>query len=59
MGSGNNLGLKNIKTDYAFILNPDVVLYSNTIDEIINAQNNLESFFIGGRDVNCSIPINA
>ena len=35
MGSGNNLGLKNIKTDYAFILNPDVVLYSNTIDEII------------------------
>ena len=44
MGSGNNLGLKNIKTDYAFILNPDVVLYSNTIDEIINAQNNLESF---------------
>ncbi len=44
MGSGNNLGLKNIKTDYAFILNPDVILYNNTIDEIINAQNNLESF---------------
>ena len=44
MGSGNNLGLKNIKTDYAFILNPDVTLHSNTIDEIIIAQNNLESF---------------
>ena len=36
MGSGNNLGLKNITTDYAFILNPDVVLHTNTIDEIIN-----------------------
>ena len=44
MGPGNNLGLKNIKTDYAFILNPDVILQSNTIDEIINAQNNIESF---------------
>tara|TARA_Y200000002_G_scaffold14733_1_gene11758 strand:+ start:128 stop:1018 length:891 start_codon:yes stop_codon:yes gene_type:complete len=46
MGAGNNLGLKYIKTDYAFILNPDVVLYSNTIDEIINSQNNLESFIM-------------
>ena len=26
MGSGNNLGLKHVKTDYAFILNPDVIL---------------------------------
>ncbi len=44
MGPGNNLGLKNIKTDYAFILNPDVTFYSNTVDEIINAQKNLDSF---------------
>ena len=44
MGSGNNLGLKNIKTDYAFILNPDVILFSNTIDEIIKAQKNIGSF---------------
>ena len=26
MGGGNNLGIKYIKKDYAFILNPDVVL---------------------------------
>ncbi len=44
MGSGNNLGIKNIKTDYVLILNPDVVLYKNTIDEIINKQNNFKSF---------------
>ena len=32
MGSGNNLGLKHVKTDYAFILNPDVILEPNTIN---------------------------
>ena len=44
MGPGNNLGLKNIKTDYAFILNPDVILFKNTIDEILSAATSLESF---------------
>jgi len=44
MGSGNNLGLKGVKTDYAFIINPDVTLHNNTIDEIINAQHKVESF---------------
>ena len=44
MGSGNNLAIKDLNTDYVFILNPDVILYDNTIDEIINAQNNLDSF---------------
>ena len=46
MGSANNLGLKNINTDYAFILNPDVILESDTIDQIIKASNKLESFGI-------------
>ena len=46
MGSGNNLGLKKIKTDYAFIINPDVIFEENTIDEIINASNNLKSFAV-------------
>ncbi|WP_440653993.1 glycosyltransferase [Candidatus Pelagibacter sp. HIMB1506] len=44
MGSGNNLGFKHIKTDFAFILNPDVILDKNTIDELINASKQLETF---------------
>ena len=32
MGAGNNLGIKNIKTDFAFILNPDVILEPNSIN---------------------------
>ena len=44
MGSANNLGLKKIKTDYAFIINPDVTLEKNTIDEIINSMNEIGSF---------------
>ena len=46
MGSGNNLGLNNVKTDYALILNPDVVLQSNTISEIINESKKIESFAV-------------
>ncbi|MDC0585364.1 glycosyltransferase [Candidatus Pelagibacter sp.] len=46
MGSGNNLGLKNIKTNFAFILNPDVIMEKGAIDEIINASKNLDSFGI-------------
>ena len=44
MGAGNNLGLKYIKTDYVFILNPDVILEKNTIEEIIIASKKLENF---------------
>ena len=40
MGSGNNLGLKHIKTDFALILNPDAILDKNAIDELINSLNN-------------------
>ncbi len=36
MGAGNNLGLKYINTDFAFILNPDLILHSGAIDQIIN-----------------------
>ena len=42
MGSGNNLGLNNVKTDYALILNPDVILQENTISEIINEESSLK-----------------
>ena len=46
MGSGNNLGLKQVKTDYAIILNPDVILKKDTIEEIINCSHQIESFAI-------------
>ena len=46
MGSGNNLGLKYVKTDYAIILNPDVILEKDTIEEIINCSNQIQSFAV-------------
>ena len=33
-GRGNNLGLKKVKTQYAFIINPDAYLDKNTLPEI-------------------------
>ena len=44
MGPGNNLGLKYVKTDFAMILNPDVILEKNTIQEIINESKKINSF---------------
>jgi len=35
MGSGNNKGIKLCKTDYAFVINPDVKFYKNTMHELI------------------------
>ena len=46
MGSGNNLGLNNVKTEYALILNPDVILSDNTISEIINESKKIDSFAV-------------
>ena len=45
MGSGNNLGLRNIKSDYALILNPDVILEEKTIDELIKQTQIKKSLF--------------
>tara|TARA_B100000575_G_C23103852_1_gene637021 strand:- start:4 stop:894 length:891 start_codon:yes stop_codon:yes gene_type:complete len=46
MGPGNNLGLKYVKTDYAFILNPDVILENDTIQRIIDSSKDIQSFAI-------------
>ena len=46
MGAGNNLGIKNIKTDFAFILNPDVILEPNSINYLIEESQKLETFGI-------------
>ena len=46
MGSGNNVGIKKINTDFVFILNPDVVLEKNTINELIKASEKISNFTI-------------
>jgi GT2 family glycosyltransferase len=44
-GKGNNLGISKIKTQYAFILNPDAVLGKNCLNELEKAQMNLKDDF--------------
>ena len=46
MGTANNIGIKIAKTDYVLILNPDVILKSNTLDELLIASNNISNFSI-------------
>ncbi len=46
MGAGNNLGLRYIDTDYVFILNPDLILYSEAINHIIEELKKNNSFGI-------------
>ena len=46
MGSGNNLGLRNVKSDYALILNPDVILEEKTIDELISTSKQIKEYSI-------------
>ncbi len=44
MGAGNNAGIKNSNKDYAFILNPDIILEKNAINEILNASKIINTF---------------
>ncbi len=46
MGTGNNLGLSHVNTDYALILNPDVILEKNAVEELINASKKVDAFAI-------------
>ena len=46
MGAANNLGIKKINRDFAFILNPDVTLKSNSINEILIASKEFDNFGI-------------
>ena len=58
MGAGNNLGLKHCNTDYALILNPDVILENNTIEELIIASNKIDSFAILAPLINSDTNLN-
>ena len=46
MGSANNKGIKLCKTDYAFVLNPDVKFYENTIQELIALSSKFNDYSI-------------
>ncbi len=46
MGTGNNIGIKETKTDYVLILNPDVILEKNTLEELFLNLNKLSDFTI-------------
>jgi len=47
-GAGNNFGLSNVKTKYALILNPDVILEKNFFNEIKNYLDKKINFHIMG-----------
>ncbi len=47
-GKGNNFGLKQVKTDYALILNPDVICSENLFEKIPKVVNNIKNFAIIG-----------
>ena len=46
MGSGNNIGIKAAKTDYVFVINPDVILDENALNEIFQASKSVLDFSI-------------
>ena len=46
MGAGNNYGLKYVKTDFAFLINPDVTFDNDAFDELINSIKILKTFGI-------------
>tara|TARA_B100001093_G_scaffold499586_1_gene548998 strand:- start:1848 stop:2753 length:906 start_codon:yes stop_codon:yes gene_type:complete len=47
-GKGNNFGLKLVKTDFALILNPDVICEKDFFSKIINIITKVENFTIIG-----------
>ena len=44
-GKGNNFGISKVKTQYAFILNPDAILDKNCLNELSKAQIDLKDDF--------------
>ena len=46
MGAANNIGIKAVKTDYAYVLNPDTCLESNALEEIFLLSKEIDDFTI-------------
>ena len=47
-GKGNNYGLKSVESDYAFILNPDVICEKNLFNNMVDILNKVSDFTIIG-----------
>lgn len=45
-GMANNIGLKQVTTKYALILNPDTILFEKTLENFIEAAKQIEDFAI-------------
>ena len=45
-GAGYNIGIKFSKTDYVYVINPDITLEANALDEIFLASKKLDDFSI-------------
>jgi len=46
MGASNNIGIKRSKTQYVYILNPDVIFKNNTFENLSQASKKLDDFAI-------------
>ena len=46
MGSANNKGIKLSKTDYVFVINPDVKFYKDSLQELINFSSKYNDYSI-------------
>ena len=46
--TANNIGLKNVKTNYALVLNPDTILDKNAIDSFLTTAKKNENFWLIG-----------
>ena len=45
-GAGYNIGIRSSKTDYVYVINPDIILEANALDEIYLASKKLDDFAI-------------
>ena len=50
-GKANNIGLKEVKTKYALILNPDTELFPDTLEIFLNLANERKDFAIIGPEI--------
>ena len=46
MGAGNNIGIENAKSYFVLVLNPDALLFEDTISKLVDAGKDLQNFAI-------------
>jgi len=50
-GKANNIGLKNVNSKYALILNPDAQLFSNTLEDLLKVAHQKSDFAVIGPNI--------